>query len=133
MDAGLIQLPQHITRLFDNITVALDNIIRHINNSIADEEVLVTALLNSEIEVDNLRQELNNTRNQLLRSEDNRRRADQVNTIALHNKTQVQRHWHTISQQKEEKNGRLLRKKFGFRLICQCKDRQIAEHRRTAH
>ena len=53
--------------------------------------------------------------------------------LAYNNEKKESRRWYFSYRDKNRRVQELLQEKFAFRLLIQCKNIQIAEHRRTAH
>src|ERR1700722_213376 len=144
----------HVGILFDEMAENITKILDHSNTIHDGIGGYMDRAANSMRQITQLRHDLNRVRNDLIRTEadrrraeDDRRRAETVHILALNNETEARRQIQSerdacrrLSRNmvdtitgKQNRIYELLREKGVFRLLCQRKDRQIAEHRRTAH
>ena len=64
---------------------------------------------------------------------DNAQRERDLAILAYNNEKKESHRWHFSYRDKNRHVRELLQENFAFRLLIQCKNTQIAEHRRTAH
>ena len=109
-------------------------------NITAERDQYQNILNDENRQVQDLRNQLGDSRNQNLRlqrlldeSQIQAERIMQMHTDALNNETKARREFWQLAQNRQERIGELLRENFVCRLLIQRKDTQIAEHRRTAH
>ena len=127
---------QNPTNVIDGIRGSL-NTIRAILQNVTAERDQYQDLLNDENkQIQDLRQQLSDTRNQNLRFQrllDESQGERDLAILAYNNERDAYRDCQQIAQQRQVRIVSLLQENFAFRLLNQHKDTQIAEHRRIAH
>jgi hypothetical protein len=160
INRGLDRIENHIRgadtplqnpfNILDGIRGSLNTIRATLQNITTERDQYQNILNDENRQVRDLRQQLNDSRNQNLRSQrlldesrtqvertakekDNAQGERDLAILAYNNERKESRRWYFSYRDKDRRVSELLREYFAFRLLIQRKNTQIAEHRRTAH